>query len=175
MTVASRAVVMAVMTEARTTDVELKGHISLTISTDVGQGGQTAFSGVEQGGHTSLTISDVRQTSHSVAVEEVDVLSCDAGGGGDVLVVASDGGDVVAGVHVTVGGGGVMMVLCGHAELSVWKVTSARCNQRKLSFLKKQKSWKRRPSNVWVVLPCKQYLTRCSQEQVCRVLLPIPE
>ena len=30
MTVASRAVMMAVMTEARTTDVELKGHTSLT-------------------------------------------------------------------------------------------------------------------------------------------------
>ena len=43
MTVASRAVMMAVMTEARTTDVELKGH-------------------------TSLTISDVRQTSHCVGV-----------------------------------------------------------------------------------------------------------
>ena len=33
MTVASRAVVMAVMTEARTTDVEQEGHTSLT---DVG-------------------------------------------------------------------------------------------------------------------------------------------
>ena len=51
MTVASRAVMMAVMTEARTTDVELKGH-------------------------TSLTISDVRQTSHCVAVGG---LSCEVG------------------------------------------------------------------------------------------------
>ena len=37
MTVASRAVMMAVMTEARTTDVEQEGHTSLTISTLVGQ------------------------------------------------------------------------------------------------------------------------------------------
>ena len=105
MTVASRAVVMAVMTEARTTDVELEGH-------------------------TSLTISDVRQTSHCVGVEQVGGLSCEVGDGGDVLVVASDGGDVVAGGGVVVGGdGGVMMVSCGHAELLVWNLTSARCNQ----------------------------------------------
>ena len=103
MTVASRAVMMAVMTEARTTDVE-------------------------QEGHTSLTISDVRQTSH-VGVEQVGGLSCKVGDGGDVLVVASDGGDVVAGGGVVVGGGGVMMVSCGHAELLVWNLTSARCNQ----------------------------------------------
>ena len=51
MTVASRAVMMAVMTEARTTDVKLKGH-------------------------TSLTISDVRQTSHCVGVGG---LSCEEG------------------------------------------------------------------------------------------------
>ena len=60
MTVASRAVMMAVMTEARTTDVE-------------------------QEGHTSLTISDVRQTSHCVAVEQVGGLSHDVGDGGDVV------------------------------------------------------------------------------------------
>ena len=72
MTVASRAVMMAVMTEVRTTDVELKGH-------------------------TSLTISDVRQTSHCVGVEQVGGLSCEVSGGGDVLVVASDGGDVWCG------------------------------------------------------------------------------
>ena len=80
---------MAVMTEARITDVELEGH-------------------------TSLTISDVRQTSHCVGVEEVDgIFSCEVAGG-DVLVVPSD---VVAGGGVVVGGGGgVMMVSCGHAE-----------------------------------------------------------
>ena len=96
---------MAVMTEARTTDVELKGH-------------------------TSLTISDVRQTSHCVGVEQVGGLSCEVGDGGDVLVVPSDGGDVVAGGGVVGGGGGgVMMVSCGHAELSMWNITSARYNQ----------------------------------------------
>ena len=103
MTVASRAVVMAVMTEARTTDVKLKGH-------------------------TSLTISDVRQTSHCVAVGG---LSREVGDSDAVLVVPSDDGDVVAGGGVVVGGGGgVMMVSCGHAELLVWNLTSARCNQR---------------------------------------------
>ena len=41
-----------------------------------------------------------------------------------VLVVPSDG---VAGGGVVVGsGGGVMMVSCGHAELLVWNLTSAR-------------------------------------------------
>ena len=57
-------------------------------------------------------------------------LSCEVGDDGDVLVVASDGGDVEAGGGVVVGGGGgVMMVSCGHAELLVWNLTSARCNQ----------------------------------------------
>ena len=93
---------MAVMTEARTTDVE-------------------------QEGHTSLTISDVRQTSHCVGAEQVGGLSCEVGAGGDVSVFASDGGDVVAGGGVVVGGGGgVMTVSCGHAELLVWNLTSAR-------------------------------------------------
>ena len=52
MTVASRAVIMAVKTKARTTDVdpELKGH---TILTDVGQAGHIVASVVEQEGHTS--------------------------------------------------------------------------------------------------------------------------
>ena len=90
---------MAVMTEARTTDVELKGH-------------------------TSLTVSDVRQTSHCVGVGG---LSREVGDSDAVLVVPSDGGDVVAGGGVVVGGGGgVMMVSCGHAELLVWNLTSAR-------------------------------------------------
>ena len=39
MTVVSRAVMVAVMTEARTTDVELKGHAV----TDVGQEGQASL------------------------------------------------------------------------------------------------------------------------------------
>ena len=69
--------------------------------------------------NTSLTISDVRQTSHCVGVEQVGGLSCEVGDGSDVLVVASDGGDVVAGGGVVVGGDGVMMVSCGHAELHV--------------------------------------------------------
>ena len=135
MTVASRAVMLAVMTEARTTDVELEGH-------------------------TSLTISDVRQTSHCVAVEPVSGLSCEVGDGGDVLVVAGDGGDVVAGGGVVVGGGGgVIMVSCGHAELLVWNLTSARCRQSLV--LTKINC---RISTLWVVSPCMQYLTRCSQD-----------
>ena len=80
----------------------------------------------------------------------------------DVLVVASDGGDVVAGGGVVVGGGGgVTMVSCGHAELLVWNLTSARCNQSseviKLNC---------RVSNVCLDPPCKQYLTKCSQDVV---------
>ena len=136
MTVASRAVMIAVMTEARTTDVV-------------------------QEGHTSLTISDMRQTSHCVGVEEVDgIFSCEMGDGGDVLVVPSDGGDVVAGGGVVVGGGGgVMMVSCGHAELLVWNLTSARCNQSLV--LAKLNC---RISSIWMVSPCMQYLTRCSQD-----------
>ena len=134
MTVASRAVMMAVMTEARTTELE-------------------------QEGHASLTISDVRQTSHCVVV---GVLSCEVGDGGDVSVFASDGGDVVAGGGVVVGGrGGVMMVSCGHAELLVWNLTSARCNQS-LALIKLNC----RISTLWVRVdsPCMQYLTRCSQD-----------
>ena len=120
MTVASRAVMMAVMTEAWTTDVKLKGH-------------------------ASLTISDERQTSHCVAVEQVGGLSRDVG----------DGGDVVAGGRVVVGGGGgVMMVSCGHAELLVWNLTSARCNQSSEVF-----KLNCRISNVCVDSPCMQYLT----------------
>ena len=135
---------MAVMTEARTTDVELKGH-------------------------TSLSISDVRQTSHCVGAEQVGGLSCEVGDGGDVLVFAGDGGDVVAGGGVVVGGGGgVMMVSCGHAELLVWNLTSARCNQSseviKLNC---------RISNVCVDSPCMQYLTKCSQDLVS-VLINCP-
>ena len=78
----------------------------------------------------------------------------------DVLVVASDGGDVVAGGGVVVGGGGgVMMVSCGHAELLVWNLTSARCNQ---SLARKKLNCK--ISTRWVDSPCMQYLTRCSQD-----------
>ena len=78
----------------------------------------------------------------------------------DVLVVASDGSDVVAGGGVVVGGGGgVMMVSCGHAELLVWNLTSARCNQS-LVLIKLN----RRISTLCVVSPCMQYLTRCSQD-----------
>ena len=94
-------------------------------------------------------------------VEQVGGLSCEVGGGSDVLVVASDGGDVVAGGGVVVGGGGggVMMVSCGHAELLVWNLTSARCNQP--SALAKLNC---RVSNLWIDSPCMQYLTRCSQD-----------
>ena len=75
-----------------------------------------------------------------------------------VLVFAGDGGDVVAGGGVVVGGGGgVMMVSCGHAELLVWNLTSARCNQ----LLENRNS---RARNRWVYLVCMQYLTKCSQE-----------
>ena len=116
---------MAVMTEARTTDVE-------------------------QEGHASLTISDVRQTSHCVGEEQVGGLSCEVGDGGDVVA----GGGVVVG-----GGGGVMMVSCGHAELSVWNLTSARCNQL-LALI----NLNCRISTLWVVSPCMQYITRCSQD-----------
>ena len=78
----------------------------------------------------------------------------------DVLVVASDGGDVVAGGGVVVGGGGgVMMVSCGHAELLVWILTSARCNQ--LVPISNSNS---RPRNLSVLIPRMQYLTRCSQD-----------
>ena len=96
--------------------------------------------------------------------EVVGVTCCESGTwdklfpDGDVSVVASDGGDVVAGGGVVVGGGdGVMMVLCGHAELLVWNITSARYNQR----LEVRKS---RPRNCRVYLVCMQYLTKCSQE-----------
>ena len=74
---------------------------------------------------------------------------------GGVLVFAGDGGDVVA------GGGGVMMVSCGHAELLVWNLTSARCNQS--SVLAKLNC---KISSVFVGSPCMQYLTRCSQDLV---------
>ena len=54
MTVASRAVMMAVMTEARTTDVEQEGHTSVTVSTnEVVHEGQVAVSDVGQVGHAS--------------------------------------------------------------------------------------------------------------------------
>ena len=87
-------------------------------------------------------------------------LSCEVGDGGDVLVVASDGGDVVAGGGVVVGGGGgVMMVSCGHAEMLVWNLTSARCNQSS-SVIKLNC----RIRTVCVDSPCMQYLTRCSQD-----------
>ena len=63
----------------------------------------------------------------SILIVVVDVLCGGPGTWDDVLVVASDGGDVVAGGGVVVGGGGgVMMVSCGHAELLVWNLTSAR-------------------------------------------------
>ena len=86
------------------------------------------------------------------------------GDGGDVVagggVVVGGGGDVVAGGGVVVGGGGgVMMVSCGHAELLVWNLTSARCNQS-LALIKLNC----RISTLWVVSPCMQYLTRCSQD-----------
>ena len=63
MTVASRAGMMAVMTEARTTDVEQDGLTSVTVSTnEVVHEGQVAVSDVGQEGHTSQTItSDVGQ------------------------------------------------------------------------------------------------------------------
>ena len=60
MTVASRAVMMAVMTEARTTDVEQEGHTSRWLE-------------VEQEGHTSHWVEvkgGAVLTSRVVAVEE---------------------------------------------------------------------------------------------------------
>ena len=80
--------------------------------------------------------------------------------GGGMLVFAGDGGDVVAGGGAVVGGGGgVMMVSCGHAELLVWNLTSARCNQS-LALIKLNC----RISIFWADSPCMQYLTRCSQD-----------
>ena len=87
-------------------------------------------------------------------------LSCEVASGGDM--VPSDGGDVVAGGGVVVGGGGgVMMVSCarGHAELLVWNLTSARWIQS-LVLIKLNC----RISTLWMVSPCMQYLTRCSQD-----------
>ena len=105
-----------------------------------------------------MTISDVRQTSHCVGV-----------GGLSREVGDSDGGDVVAGGGVVVGGGGgVMMVSCGHAELLVWNLTSARCNQSSEVF-----KLNCRISNVCVDSPCMQYLTKCSQDLVS-VLINCP-
>ena len=99
-------------------------------------------------------------------------LSCEVGDGGDLdlLVVPSDGGDVVAGGGVVVGGGGVgvMMVSCGHAELLVWNLTSARCSQS-LVLIKLNC----RISTLWVYSPCMQYLTKCSQDLVS-VLISCP-
>ena len=77
-----------------------------------------------------------------------------------VLVFVGDGGDVVAGGGVVVGGGcGVMMVSCGHAELLVWNLTSARCNQSLVLI-----NLNCRISTRWTDSPCMQYLTRCSQD-----------
>ena len=56
------------------------------------------------------------------------------------------------------GGGGVMMVSCGHAELLVWNLTSARCNQSSEVF--------KLNCSVCVDSPCMQYLTKCSQDLV---------
>ena len=73
------------------------------------------------------------------------------------------------GVVVACGGGGVMMVSCGHAELLVWNLTSARCNQ---SLARKKLNCK--ISTRWVDSPYMQYLTRCSQMKLaattCRLL-----
>ena len=65
------------------------------------------------------------------------------------------------------GGGGVMMVSCGH-ELLVWNLTSARCNQSSEVF-----KLNCRISNVCVDSPCMQYLTKCSQDLVS-VLISCP-
>ena len=62
MTVASRAGMMAVMTEARTTDVEQEGLTSVTMSTDMlVQERQVAVSDVGQEGHSQTIASDVGQ------------------------------------------------------------------------------------------------------------------